>query len=100
MRDLLGELEDKFFATVFFGSGIILVVMMFVWAAAYGVRVYAVHRFDLDQNEGRAPLGDHRHLHRGRAVLTVRRRAEMGPDHFSCLGAAGKHHHSHLELPV
>jgi hypothetical protein len=36
MRDLLGEYEDKFFATVFLGSGIILVVMMFVWAAAYG----------------------------------------------------------------
>ncbi len=36
MRDLLGELEDKFFATVFFGSGIILVVMMFVWASAFG----------------------------------------------------------------
>ena len=30
MRDLLGALEDKFFATVFLGSGIILVVMMFV----------------------------------------------------------------------
>ncbi len=36
MRDLLGELEDKFFATVFLGSGIILVVMMFVWASAFG----------------------------------------------------------------
>jgi len=36
MRDLLGDLEDKFFATVFLGSGIILVAMMFVWAAAYG----------------------------------------------------------------
>jgi len=36
MRDLLGALEDKFFATVFLGSGIILVVMMFVWAATYG----------------------------------------------------------------
>ena len=36
MRDLLGDLEDKFFATVFLGSGIILVVMMYVWAAAYG----------------------------------------------------------------
>mgnify|MGYP001813778301 CR=1 FL=1 len=36
MRDLLGDREDKFFATVFLGSGIILVVMMFVWAAAYG----------------------------------------------------------------
>ena len=36
MRDLLGDREDKFFATVFLGSGIILVVMMFVWGAAYG----------------------------------------------------------------
>ena len=36
MRDLLGDLEDKFFATVFLASGIILVVMMYVWAAAYG----------------------------------------------------------------
>jgi hypothetical protein len=36
MRDLLGDREDKFFATVFLGSGIILVVMMYVWAAAYG----------------------------------------------------------------
>jgi hypothetical protein len=36
IRDLLGELEDKFFATVFLGSGIILVVMLFVWASAYG----------------------------------------------------------------
>ena len=36
MRDLLGDLEDKFFATVFLGSGLIMVAMMFVWAAAYG----------------------------------------------------------------
>ena len=36
IRDLVGEREDRFFATVFFGSGIILVVMMFVWAAAVG----------------------------------------------------------------
>ena len=35
MRDLLGELEDKFLATVFLGSGIIVVVLTFVWAAAY-----------------------------------------------------------------
>jgi len=43
MRDLLGGLEDKFFATVFLGSGIILVVMMFVWAAAYGA-IFGTHR--------------------------------------------------------
>jgi hypothetical protein len=36
MRDLMGDLEDKFFSTVFLGSGIILVVMMYVWAATVG----------------------------------------------------------------
>jgi hypothetical protein len=36
MRDLLGDLEDRFFATIFFGSGIILVVLMYTWAAAFG----------------------------------------------------------------
>jgi hypothetical protein len=36
MRDLMGDLEDKFFSTVFLGSGIILVVMMYIWAAAFG----------------------------------------------------------------
>ncbi len=36
MRDLVGDLEDRFFATIFFGSGIILVVMMFTWGAAFG----------------------------------------------------------------
>ena len=43
MRDLLGDREDKFFATVFLGSGIILVVMMFVWAAAYGA-IFATYQ--------------------------------------------------------
>jgi hypothetical protein len=43
MRDLLGALEDKFFATVFLGSGIVLVVMMFVWAAAYGA-IFGAYR--------------------------------------------------------
>jgi hypothetical protein len=36
MRDLMGDLEDRFFSTVFLGSGIILVVMMYVWAATVG----------------------------------------------------------------
>jgi hypothetical protein len=33
MRDRLGEREDQFFATVFLGSGLIFVAMIFVWAA-------------------------------------------------------------------
>lgn len=45
MRDLLGDLEDKFFATVFFGSGIILVVMMFVWASAFGAMLGTYETF-------------------------------------------------------
>jgi len=36
MRDLMGDLEDRFFSTIFLGSGIILVVMMYVWAAIVG----------------------------------------------------------------
>ena len=53
IRDRLGGSEDKFFSTIFFGSGIILVVMMFIWAAAYGAiigtyRVTAGFLNDLD----------------------------------------------------
>ncbi|HRV94420.1 MAG TPA: hypothetical protein P5526_19845 [Anaerolineae bacterium] len=33
MRDQLGEQEDQFFATVFLGSGLIFVMLIFVWAA-------------------------------------------------------------------
>jgi len=36
IRDLVGDREDKFFATIFFGSGIILVVLLYTWAAAFG----------------------------------------------------------------
>lgn len=36
IRDWLGEREDRFFSTVFFGSGIIYVAMMFVYAAVMG----------------------------------------------------------------
>jgi hypothetical protein len=43
MRDLLGDQEDKFFATVFLGSGIILVVMLFVWAASFGA-IFGTYR--------------------------------------------------------
>ena len=36
MRDLLGEREDRFFATLFFGSGIIQIVLLFLWGAIFG----------------------------------------------------------------
>jgi hypothetical protein len=36
IRDRLGDLEDRFFSTVFLGSGIILVVLLFIWGATAG----------------------------------------------------------------
>ena len=43
LRDRLGALEDQFFATVFFGSGLLFLGMMFVAAAATGglLRAYS-----------------------------------------------------------
>ena len=36
IRDRLGEHEDQLFATIFLSSGIITVVLFFVWAAVFG----------------------------------------------------------------
>jgi hypothetical protein len=36
LRDRLGQHEDRFFATVFFGSGLLFLAMLFVAAAAVG----------------------------------------------------------------
>ena len=36
IRDHIGDREDRFFATVFLGSGIAFVVLLFVWAATTG----------------------------------------------------------------
>jgi len=36
IRDLIGDREDHFFATIFLGSGIIYVALGFVWAAIFG----------------------------------------------------------------
>ena len=36
IRDHIGDREDRFFATVFLGSGISFVVLMFIWAATAG----------------------------------------------------------------
>lgn len=39
IRDRLGEQEDQFFATLFFGSAIILVVLFFIWGAVFGALI-------------------------------------------------------------
>lgn len=36
IRDLIGDREDRFFATIYFGSSILLVAMLFVWGAILG----------------------------------------------------------------
>jgi len=36
VRDRLGDHEDRFFATLFLSSGIISVVLLFIWAAIFG----------------------------------------------------------------
>ena len=36
IRDLIGDLEDRFFATVFLGSGLLFIALVFVGAAAVG----------------------------------------------------------------
>ncbi len=36
IRDWLGDREDRFFTTIFLGSGILFVGMLFVWAAVFG----------------------------------------------------------------
>jgi len=39
IRDRLGQLEDRFFATVFFGSGLLFLALLFTAAAAIGAIV-------------------------------------------------------------
>ena len=41
LRDRLGEKEDRFFATVFFGSGLLFLAMLFVAAAIIGAILLA-----------------------------------------------------------
>ena len=39
LRDRLAQLEDRFFATVFFGSGLLFLAMLFAAAAVIGAVV-------------------------------------------------------------
>src|SRR4249919_2002926 len=41
LRDRLAQLEDRFFATVFFGSGLLFLAMLFVAAAVIGAILMA-----------------------------------------------------------
>jgi hypothetical protein len=41
LRDRLGQLEDRFFATVFFGSGLLFLAMLFISCAVVGGILFA-----------------------------------------------------------
>jgi hypothetical protein len=43
LRDRLGAREDQFFATVFLGSGLLLLAMLFAAAAVVGAIIIAFH---------------------------------------------------------
>jgi len=48
VRDRIGEREDKFFATVFFGSGLLFVALVWASAAASSAIVVGVRYFGLE----------------------------------------------------
>jgi hypothetical protein len=52
LRARLGDLEDRFFATVFLGSGLLFLAMLFVAAAVAGavIAAYGVHAEGLTQS--------------------------------------------------
>jgi hypothetical protein len=48
IRDRLGHNEDRFFATVFLGSSIIFVLLLFTWAAVFGAVINVAAQLDND----------------------------------------------------
>jgi hypothetical protein len=53
IRDWLGEREDRFFSSIFFGSGIVYVALLFVYAAVLGATLGTyelTERFALDND--------------------------------------------------
>ena len=118
LRDRLGDKEDRFFATVFFGSGVLFLAMLFAAAALVGAVNLtassagpnelinsATFRFarDLDLHHPERVRGqdgggvhdlhlDRRHLHRDRAAMDGVRRLPAG------VGHSGRQLLHHLEL--
>ena len=69
LRDRLGELEDRFFATVFLGSGLLFLAMLFASAAvaggiiiAYAAKPDRAARLGDIRLRPRRHLRDHEHL--------------------------------------
>jgi hypothetical protein len=57
LRDRIGRHEDRFFATVFLGSGLLFVAMLFVAAAVGGGLIAAASRAGGSPNAGTLALG-------------------------------------------
>ena len=62
LRDRLGELEDRFFATVFFGSGILFLALLFSAGAIIGALIVTA------EADGSQAIVDSAVLHFGRAL--------------------------------
>ncbi len=62
LRDRLGELEDRFFATIFFGSGVLFLALLFSAAAIIGALIVTA------EADGSQAIVDSAVLHFGRAI--------------------------------
>src|SRR5262249_7501048 len=63
LRDRLGELEDRFFATVFLGSSLLFLAMLFILAAVVGAIILTFAADSKDVNECRDfPFRPHANL--------------------------------------
>jgi len=87
VRDQLSYQEGRFFATIFFGSGIVQVVLLFIWSAIFGA-----DRFD-------AALVDHHHICAGFWIPVCRQSLQRVSLHIPCLGVRGEYCDFDIELP-
>ena len=86
VRDRIGEREDKFFATVFFGSGLLFVAMIFAAAAVIGGRRRQSLRPPTYSSVSRVPSAT-------RSCSSTRRRwpaCSRSPRRRSCGARAGR----------
>ena len=61
VRDGLGRYEDKFFSSVFFGSGVLFLAMIFA-SSAVGVALISIRRADADVSDQAALMAFGQHL--------------------------------------
>jgi preprotein translocase subunit Sec61beta len=101
LRDRLGVLEDRFFATVFLGSGLLYIAMMFVAAALSGGLINILNTGDSNltqfgsYNLGRAEIYQATYVYGARlagvfmiSTCTILMRTRIAPRWIAILGFA------------